>query len=142
MEQSTRNKFLKELIGAFIFNILIELWIFIDIAYSIKWSICVFTLASVGVTIFSVKAQRMKKCIFNSIIFAIMCIIMWLLIDLMKSNFNFYNKIFSFELGAGDGFLMITIYMYSAIVLISGTIISILISWWHQKHMDLKIRKQ
>lgn len=138
MEQSMWKVILKELIGALVFNILIELWVVIDIAYSIKWSICVFALACIGITVFSVKAQYMKKCALNSVIFGVMCIIIWILIDLMKSNFNFYNRIFSFELGAGDGFLMISIYMYSAVVFISGTIISVLISWWHQKHRDLR----
>ena len=125
---------LKELIGAVVFNLLIEAWIIIDIAYNIKWSIYVFALACIGITVFFVKAQHVKKCILNASMFGIMCAVICLLIDQIKFKFGFYDRIFNFELNAGDGLVMITVYVYSVIFFIGGSIISVLLSRRSQKY--------
>ena len=138
MEIISLKRILKGGIGAIIFNILVELWIFIEISYNTKWSFHAFAIVCTAFSVLSTKAKCIKNCILNLSVFWTMCVAVWILIELIKSEFKIYSRIFSFELGAGDGFAIISIYMYSIIVVVSGSIISIFISWWCQKRIHLK----
>lgn len=134
MESSTLKKISKASIGAVIFNIIVEIWIFIDISYNIKWTLFVFACIGISVVVFFIKAQRIKNCIFNSVVFTVICIIVRILMELIKSKFNIYRMIFDFELGAGAGFAMITIYICSIIIVVGAIILSMFLSRWNQKH--------
>lgn len=138
MEIILLKRILKGGIGAIIFDILVELWIFIEISYNNKWSFHAFAIACTVLSVLSTKAKCIKNCILNLSVFWMMCVAVWILIELIKSEFKIYSRIFSFELGAGDGFAMIAIYMYSVIIVVSGSIISMLMSWWCQKRSHLK----
>lgn len=133
MERTSLKRILKGLIGAIAFNMMVELWIFIEITYNIQWIFYIFITACMIITVIFTKEQNIKKCLSTLVVFGITCVAIWILVELVKSKFEIYSRIFKFELWAGDGFTMVAIYIYSIIAVIIGSIIAIITSWWCQK---------
>ena len=133
MERTLLKRILKGLIGATVFNMLIQLWIFIELSYSLQWIFYVFITVCMIITVVFTKEQNIKTCLSTLVVFWIVCILIWILVEFIKSEFKINSRIYEFELWAGDGFAMVAIYIYSIIAVIIGSIIAIITSWWCQK---------
>lgn len=133
MERTLLRKILKGLIGAAVFNLLVQLLIFIELSYSVQWIFYVFIAVYMIITVAFTKEQKIKTCLLTLVFFWIACILIWILVEFVKSEFKINSRIYEFELWAGDGFAMVAIYIYSIIAVIIGSIIAIITSWWCQK---------
>lgn len=135
MESTKLMRILKAFMGAIVFNVVVELWIVITLAYGYEQlAYVVGSCICILIVVIFLQSQSVKKCIISSIFFAVFCIALWLLIDLIKSEFDIYRRIIGSELWAGAGFGVITIYLNSVFNAFVGILLSVLISRWNQKH--------
>ena len=65
MEHTSLKRTLKGLMGAVIVNMIVELWIFIEIVYNIQWIFYVFITVCMIITVTFTKEKNIIKCLLN-----------------------------------------------------------------------------